>query len=58
MRKVQLLAYSQVVWGRTTLGNGQAAKKIIYCEVGLNAGHGTIAMLLANPRVHVRPYWI
>ena len=57
MRKVQLLAYSRVVWagvGTDALARGQNSKGVVYCEVGLNAGHGTIAMLLANPRVQVR----
>jgi len=56
MRKVQLLAYSRVVWagvGTDALARGQNSKGVVYCEVGLNAGHGTIAMLLANPRVQV-----
>jgi hypothetical protein len=57
MRKVQLLAYSRVVWadvGADALAKKQTSKSIVYCEVGLNAGHGTIAMLLANPHVQVR----
>ena len=41
MRKVQLQAYSGLVWKRRDIRT--------YCETGVNGGHGTAAMLLANP---------
>jgi len=43
MRKVQLRAYSKLVWKRDDLRT--------YCETGVNGGHGTAAMLLANPNL-------
>jgi hypothetical protein len=42
MRPAQLEHYSSFVWGRGALN---------YCEVGFNGGHGTVAMLLANPEL-------
>lgn len=45
IRKEQLLRYSQLVWKST--------QPLVYCEVGMNAGHGTVAMLLANPKLTV-----
>jgi len=41
MRKVQLRAYSKMAWKRPDVRT--------YCETGVNGGHGTAAMLLANP---------
>ncbi len=41
MRPVQLQAYLRAVWRRPNVRT--------YCEVGVNGGHGTAAMLLANP---------
>ncbi|KAK3244343.1 hypothetical protein CYMTET_46039 [Cymbomonas tetramitiformis] len=48
MRKVQLEAYSKLVWKNNTTR--------VYCEIGMNAGHGTLAMLLANPRLQVHTF--
>ena len=42
-RLVQLKAYSRLVW------RNPAART--YCETGVNGGHGTAAMLLANPNL-------
>jgi len=41
MRRVQLEAYSRLAWRHGDLHH--------YCEAGVNGGHGTAAMLLANP---------
>ena len=41
MRPVQLHAYTRLVW--------RNSRARTYCEIGVNAGHGTAAMLLANP---------
>lgn len=43
MRPVQLYAYAQLVWNNPRVRT--------YCEVGVNGGHGTAAMLLANPEL-------
>ena len=43
MRLVQLKAYSRLVWRNPTART--------YCETGVNGGHGTAAMLLANPNL-------
>ena len=43
MRLVQLEAYSNLVLGKD--------QHITYCEIGFNGGHGTVAMLLANPKL-------
>ena len=43
MRLVQLHAYSRLGWNRE---GGHT-----YCETGVNGGHGTAAMLLANPQL-------
>ena len=48
MREVQLHAYSQLVWHRPRVRT--------YCEVGFNGGHGTVAMLLASPRLQVHSF--
>ena len=45
IRPVQLKAYAQSVW--------QDDHVQMYCEVGVNGGHGTAAMLLANSHMHV-----
>ena len=44
MRSVQLEAYSKLIWGHARTAR-------TYCEVGLNGGHGTAAVLLANERL-------
>lgn len=44
MRPVQLEEYAKAVWERSDVS--------LYCEVGMNGGHGTAAMLLANPKLH------
>ena len=41
IRPVQLLAYTRLVW--------RSPRPLTYCEVGVNGGHGTAAMLMANP---------
>ena len=41
MRRVQLEAYSRLVWQRPNVRT--------YCETGVNGGHGTAAMLAASP---------
>ena len=43
MRLVQLHSYSRLVWKRDDVRT--------YCETGINGGHGTAAMLLANPHL-------
>ena len=43
MRLVQLHSYSRLVWKRDDVRT--------YCETGVNGGHGTAAMLLANPHL-------
>ena len=41
IRAVQLHAYTRLAW--------RSPKPLTYCEVGVNGGHGTAAMLMANP---------
>jgi hypothetical protein len=43
MRLVQLHGYSQFAWEKSNVKT--------YCETGVNGGHGTAAMLLANPKL-------
>lgn len=43
MRLVQLHGYSRLAWKRDDVRT--------YCETGVNGGHGTAAMLLANPNL-------
>lgn len=48
MREVQLHAYTQLVWHKPAVR--------AYCEVGFNGGHGTVAILLASPQLHVHSF--
>ena len=43
IRAVQLHAYTRLVW--------RNPRPLTYCEVGFNGGHGTTAMLMANPNL-------
>ena len=47
MRPAQLGHYSSFVWQKG---------EMTYCEIGFNAGHGTAAMLLANPKLQVHSF--
>ena len=47
MRPAQLEHYSSFVWDKGPQ---------IYCEVGFNGGHGTVAMMLANSRLTVHSF--
>ena len=47
MRPAQLEHYSSFVWAKGPL---------TMCEVGFNGGHGTAAMLLANPQLTVHSF--
>lgn len=44
MRPAQVDHYSSFVWAKGPQN---------YCEIGFNGGHGTVAMLLANPQLNV-----
>ena len=47
MRPAQLEHYSSFVWKKGAM---------TYCEIGFNGGHGTTAMLLANPKLQVHSF--
>mmetsp|Transcript_24829 Transcript_24829/g.50385 ORF Transcript_24829/g.50385 Transcript_24829/m.50385 type:complete len:256 (+) Transcript_24829:143-910(+) len=47
MRPAQLEHYSSFVWKKGAMK---------YCEIGFNGGHGTAAMLLANPKLEVHSF--
>jgi len=47
MRPAQLKHYSSFVWKKGAM---------TYCEIGFNGGHGTTAMLLANPKLRVHSF--
>ena len=47
MRPAQMEHYSSFVW---QMG------EMTYCEIGFNGGHGTTAMLLANPKLQVHSF--
>ena len=47
MRPAQLEHYSSFVWQKG---------EMTYCEIGFNGGHGTTAMLLANPKLQVHSF--
>ena len=47
MRPAQLEHYSSFVWQKG---------EMTYCEIGFNGGHGTAAMLLANPKLQVHSF--
>ena len=47
MRPAQLEHYSSFVWKKGAM---------TYCEIGFNGGHGTTAMLLANPELQVHSF--
>lgn len=47
MRPAQLEHYSSFVWHKG---------EMTYCEIGFNGGHGTAAMLLANPKLQVHSW--
>lgn len=49
MRRIQLEKYSRVVFSSS--GSIQT-----YCEVGVNGGHGTAAILLANPSLRAHSW--
>ena len=47
IRPAQLEHYSSFVWRKGPMR---------YCEIGFNGGHGTVAMLLANPKLQVHSF--
>jgi len=47
IRPAQLDHYSSFVWRKGPMR---------YCEIGFNGGHGTAAMLLANPKLQVHSF--
>mmetsp|Transcript_46181 Transcript_46181/g.86180 ORF Transcript_46181/g.86180 Transcript_46181/m.86180 type:complete len:249 (+) Transcript_46181:619-1365(+) len=49
MRETQLIGYVEVI--------REPAKPVkTYCEIGVNVGHGTVAMLLADPKLKVHSF--
>ena len=49
LREIQLRRMLQLA--RSCSGGGKRGQRCNYCEVGMNGGHSTVAMLLANPRL-------
>ena len=47
IRPAQLEHYSSFVWRKGPMR---------YCEIGFNGGHGTVAMLLANPKLQAHSF--